>query len=86
MSKCVFLSTYDEYVECSKDCTLYNWVENDNKCPFTELRSKGSKVKHIYEFDMYNQEKYKEDTYKEEDKYKEDKYIPISLDYKDNYL
>ncbi|MEG1255640.1 hypothetical protein [Clostridium sp.] len=70
MFKCTFLSTYDEYVECSKECTLYNWAENDNKCPFTELRSKGKKVRNIYDYDLY----------------KEDKSLPVSIAYKDNYL
>ncbi len=68
--KCDFLSTYDEYVECSKDCALYNWAENNNTCPFKELSSKGSKVKNLYDYDLY----------------KEDKSLPISLLYKDNYL
>jgi hypothetical protein len=70
LAKCDFLSTYDEYVECSEDCALYNWVENNNRCPFKELKGKGSKVKSIYDYDLY----------------KEDKSLPISLLYKDSYL
>jgi len=70
LAKCDFLSTYDEDVECSEDCALYNWAENNNKCPFKELKGKGSKVKSIYDYDLY----------------KEDKSLPISLLYKDSYL
>lgn len=70
MSKCVFLSTYDENIECSKDCALYNWTENDNKCPFTELKSKGKRKRNIYEYDFY----------------KDEKEASLSMIYSENYL
>ncbi|MDU1413692.1 MAG: hypothetical protein E6929_12830 [Clostridium sp.] len=70
MSKCSFLSTYDEYVECTKDCSLYNWPENNNKCPFTELKSKANTFNKIYDYDAY----------------KEDDSLPIALLYKEEYV
>ncbi len=70
VSKCVFLSTYEEYVECFKDCPLYNWEENGNKCPFAELKGRGKKVRNLYDYDFY----------------KEDKDLNIVNLYKDNYI
>ena len=70
MSKCILLSTLEEYVECSKDCSLYNWPENDNKCPFTELKTKNKSLKAFYDFDSF----------------KDDESLPVSLLYKEDYL
>lgn len=70
MSKCSFLSTYDEYVECSKDCSLYNWAENNNKCPFTELGGKKKALTKIFDYDSY----------------KEDESLPVSMLYKEDYV
>ncbi|MDU4891318.1 MAG: hypothetical protein E6344_15615 [Clostridium sp.] len=73
MAKCVFLSTYEENVECFKECPLYNWEENSNKCPFTEIKGRGRKVRNLYDFDFYKDER-------------DDKDLGIANLYKDNYI
>lgn len=71
MSKCPFLTTYEEEIECFKDCALYKWAENDNKCPFVELKNfKPIKIKNIYEYDLF----------------KDDKTSPIGILYGDTYV
>lgn len=70
MAKCIFLSTYAENVECFGDCPLYDWEENNNKCPFTEIKVSGRKVRNLYDYDSY----------------KEDKDLSIVNLYKDNYI
>lgn len=37
MTECPFLSTYDNVVECFKECALYNYKENGGVCPFKSL-------------------------------------------------
>lgn len=37
MAECPFLSTYENEVECFKDCDLYEWKENGGVCPFKNL-------------------------------------------------
>lgn len=37
MPDCPFLSTFDNDVECYKECPLYNYKENGGMCPFTSL-------------------------------------------------
>lgn len=73
MAKCVFLSTYDENVDCFMDCPLYNWEGNSNICPFTEIKGKRSKVRNLYDFDAYKEDK-------------EDNDLSIVNLYKKNYV
>ena len=70
VAKCVFLSTYDEFVECFKECPLYNWEENDNKCPFKELKINKKVIKSSYDYDYY----------------RDDKDLNVASIYKDNYI
>ncbi|NEU04891.1 hypothetical protein [Clostridium senegalense] len=70
MAKCPLLSTIDEDVECFKECDLYKWEGNDNKCPFIELKKSKKALKHICEYEAY----------------KEDKTSPISILYSDDYI
>jgi len=37
MPDCPFLSTFDNDVECYKECPLFNYKENGGRCPFTAL-------------------------------------------------
>jgi len=37
MPECTFLSTYENGVECYKECPLYNCKENGGNCPFKTL-------------------------------------------------
>lgn len=37
MEQCPFLSTYDTYIECFKECALYNYKETGCVCPFKNL-------------------------------------------------
>ncbi|SHH52004.1 hypothetical protein SAMN02745196_00645 [Clostridium collagenovorans DSM 3089] len=39
MSKCPFLSTAEEYVQCFVDCEFYNYSDNEGVCPFTQIKS-----------------------------------------------
>ena len=39
MSKCPLLTTFEEEVECFKECELYKWSEIKIKCPFAELKN-----------------------------------------------
>lgn len=73
MAKCIFLSTYEEPVDCFRDCPLYNWEENSNKCPFTEIKGRGNKVRNLYNFDAYKEDK-------------EDNDLSIVNLYKKNYV
>ncbi|ARC85134.1 hypothetical protein U732_3860 [Clostridium argentinense CDC 2741] len=71
MSKCPLLTTFEEEVECFKECALYRWSENENKCPFAELKNfKPLVIKNIYEYDLF----------------KDDKTSPISILYNESYL
>lgn len=71
VSKCPFLSTYEEEVECFKECALYNPKDEENTCPFIDIKGKGSKkVRNIYEYDYL----------------KEDKTSPLAIIYNENYI
>lgn len=71
MAKCPFLTTYEEEIECFKECSLYKWNENENKCPFVELKNFKSVVKkNIYDYDLF----------------RDDKSSPISILYSENYV
>ncbi|EQB87492.1 hypothetical protein SDC9_177755 [bioreactor metagenome] len=71
MSKCPFLTTRDEVVECFKECSLYKWTENENKCPFVELKNfKSISIKNIYDYDLF----------------REDKTSPLNILYGESYL
>lgn len=35
--ECPFLSTYDEEIECFKECALYNYKGNGGICPFSNI-------------------------------------------------
>lgn len=37
LSKCPFLSTNNNDVQCFDECTLHNWKENGNICPFENI-------------------------------------------------
>lgn len=37
MTECPFLSTYDNSIECFKECALYNYKATENTCPFQNL-------------------------------------------------
>lgn len=37
MSECPFLTTYENEVECFKECALYEWKENGGVCPFKNI-------------------------------------------------
>ena len=70
MSQCPFLTTMEEEVDCFKECALYKWGENDEKCPFVEIKNfKPFTIKNISDYDFYN----------------EDKASPLRMLYKDNY-
>lgn len=38
MMDCPFLSTYENDVECFKECPLYEWKGNNGVCPFKVLK------------------------------------------------
>lgn len=59
MTKCPLLSTLDEDVECFKECSLYKWAENNNKCPFLEFKSKRRRqtIKYIYDYEFFKEDK-----------------------------
>lgn len=59
--KCIFLSTVDEDVECFKECELYRWSENSNKCPFTELKGRRSKSRRVFDYDEFKDEEDEDD-------------------------
>lgn len=37
MTECPFLSTYENVVECFKECALYEWKDTGGVCPFKNL-------------------------------------------------
>ncbi|NMM63145.1 hypothetical protein HBE96_10640 [Clostridium sp. P21] len=37
MTECPFLSTYDNSIECFKECALYNYKATGDSCPFQNL-------------------------------------------------
>ncbi|WPC40349.1 hypothetical protein [Clostridium sp. JS66] len=37
MTECPFLSTYDNSIECFKECALYNYKATGDNCPFQNL-------------------------------------------------
>ncbi|MCT8977334.1 hypothetical protein N4T77_12055 [Clostridium sp. CX1] len=39
MEECPFLSTYENDVECFKDCALYNYKGTGGICPFKNVPS-----------------------------------------------
>lgn len=58
MSKCPFLTTIDEDVECFKECSLYKWVDNSGKCPFNQIKElKPFMIKSIQEYNLFNDDK-----------------------------
>ncbi len=71
MYKCPFLTTYEEEIECFKECALYNWKENESKCPFVEAKySNNIKIKSIYDYECF----------------RDDKTSPLSIIYRENYV
>lgn len=58
MSQCPFLTTIEEEVDCFKECALYKWVDNEEKCPFVELKNfKPFTIKNISDYDLFNEDK-----------------------------
>ncbi|MEG2353043.1 MAG: hypothetical protein RSB70_00205 [Clostridium sp.] len=39
MSKCLFLSTAEETVQCFNECEFYNYIDGDGVCPFTQMKT-----------------------------------------------
>lgn len=37
MADCPFLSTFDNEIECFKECALFEWKESGGMCPFKNL-------------------------------------------------
>lgn len=37
MEECPFLSTYENDIECFKECVLYNYKDTGGVCPFKNL-------------------------------------------------
>jgi hypothetical protein len=52
--ECPFLSTYDEEIECFKECALYNYKGNGGICPFRNISHINSKS---YEAEIFSFEK-----------------------------
>lgn len=50
MEECPFLSTYDEYVECFKECAFYDCADNGGECPFKQsIDKKSEMLNKVYE-------------------------------------
>jgi len=54
MPDCPFLSTFDNDVECYKECPLFNYKENGGRCPFTA--SEHDSLKKYLEYDTIKME------------------------------
>jgi len=71
MLQCPFLTTIDEEVDCFNECALHKWQENNEKCPFVEVKNyKPFSINNIFDNDLFN----------------EDKISSIRMLYKDRYL
>jgi len=71
MLQCPFLTTMEEDVDCFSECELHKWQENDEKCPFVEVKNfKPYTINNILEYDLFNG----------------DKMSPLRMLYKDKYL
>lgn len=49
---CPFLSTYDNEVECFKDCALYNYKGNGGNCPFKNIAE--YKINKLKDIELYS--------------------------------
>lgn len=67
MLECPFLSTFENEVECFKECSLYEWKENGGLCPFKNLTEfRLHKVSDFDEFPSVDMEiSYLKDSYLE---------------------
>ncbi|MCY6370862.1 hypothetical protein [Clostridium ganghwense] len=51
MSRCPFLSTFDNKVSCFKECPFHECKDNDGCCPFKALSTnKMLKKNHFYKY------------------------------------
>jgi hypothetical protein len=57
MPDCPFLSTFDNDVECFRECALYNYKETGGKCPFTPVVESKTVVFHDYDAFKFDGEK-----------------------------
>jgi len=57
MPDCPFLSTFDNDVECYRECPLYNYKETGGRCPFTPFAETKTNVYHDYDAFKFEGEK-----------------------------
>jgi len=57
MPDCPFLSTFDNDVECFRECALYNYKETGGRCPFTPVTESKTDVFHDYDAFKFDGEK-----------------------------
>jgi hypothetical protein len=75
VAECPFLSTFENEIECFKECALYEWKENGGLCPFKNLSEfRLHKVSDFDDFSSVDRElSYLKDSYLE----RQDDYIKL---------
>lgn len=57
MSKCPFLSTYENKVSCFTECPFYGCLETSERCPFKSVvKGKSIDTNIFYEYDLIKSE------------------------------